>query len=78
MRLLQDIVAKISDAGGNIISSGSRADRRGSVNMRFMVQLSDIGRLDSLLNSLRGVDGVLEARRALSGEAIRPKSERNR
>ena len=69
MRLLQNIVGAISDAGGNILSSGTQSTRQGTVNMRFLVQLGEIDRLDALLGTIRGVNGVLEARRALPGEA---------
>ena len=56
MRLLQDITAVISDAGGNISSSGTHSDRSGTVNMRFLVQLGEISRLDTMLSQLQQVD----------------------
>lgn len=75
-RLLQDIVGAVSDSGANIIASGSRSGRGGQVTMRFLVQLGEIGRLDALLAMVRGVDGVLEARRARPGESMESKSSR--
>lgn len=73
-RLLQDIVGAVSDSGANIIASGSRSGRGGQVAMRFLIQLGEIGRLDALLASVRGVEGVIEARRARPGEAMESKS----
>ncbi len=78
MRLLQNITGAISDAGVNILSSGTRSTRQGTVSMRFLVQLGEIGRLDGLLQQIRSVEGVLEARRALPGEAMQPKAHRHR
>jgi guanosine-3',5'-bis(diphosphate) 3'-pyrophosphohydrolase len=76
-RLLQNISGAISDAGVNILSAGTRSTKQGTVRMRFLVQLGEISRLDTLLQQIRGVDGVLEARRALPGETtMQPKSKR--
>ena len=69
IRLLTDISVVISDQGGNILSSGTRTDRNGITNMRFLVELGDIGRLTAMLALLQQVDGVLDARRALPGES---------
>lgn len=69
-RLLQNISGSIADSGANILSAGSRFTKMGTVNMRFLVQLSEIARLDPMLQQLRGVDGVLEARRANPGESM--------
>ena len=69
IRLLTDISVVISDQGGNILSSGTRTDRSGITNMRFLVELGDIGRLTTMLALLQQVDGVLDARRALPGES---------
>ncbi|MBS5450151.1 MAG: bifunctional (p)ppGpp synthetase/guanosine-3',5'-bis(diphosphate) 3'-pyrophosphohydrolase [Coriobacteriia bacterium] len=68
-RLLTDITVVISDQGGNILSSGTRTDRSGISNMRFLIELGDIGRLNAMLSLLQQVDGVLDARRALPGES---------
>ena len=78
MRLLQDITAVISDAGGNISSSGTHSDRSGTVSMRFLVQLGEISRLDTMLSQLQQVDGVLDARRVVPGEAKEGRHGRRR
>ncbi len=67
-RLLVDITAAISDAGANILSCGTRTDRSGITSMRFLIELSEISRLDALLHMIHRVDGVLDARRALPNE----------
>ena len=67
-RLLVDISAAISDSGANILSCGTRTDRMGISNMRFLVEMSEIQRLDSLLHSIIRVKGVIDARRALPSD----------
>ena len=64
-RLLQDVTSAISDAGANISSCGTRTGRNGITDMRFLVELGEISRLDSMLSLIQRVDGVLDARRAL-------------
>lgn len=68
MRLLQDITITIGDSGANILSASTHTGRDGIVQMRFLVELSEIAHLDSLLRSLRGVEGIIDARRLLPGE----------
>ncbi len=67
-RLLMDISAAISDSGANILNAGTRVDRTGITDMRFLIELGDISRLDTLLEHVLGVDGVLDARCALPNE----------
>ncbi len=71
MRLLQDITVNIGDSGANILSASTYTDRSGIVEMRFLVELSEIAHLDNLLRSVRNVEGVLDARRLLPGEGAR-------
>ena len=77
-RLLVDISSAISDSGGNILSCGTRTDRSGITSMRFLVELGEISRLDSLLTTIHRVDGVLDARRALPNETIEKRHRHGR
>ncbi|MBR2836715.1 MAG: bifunctional (p)ppGpp synthetase/guanosine-3',5'-bis(diphosphate) 3'-pyrophosphohydrolase [Coriobacteriales bacterium] len=68
-RLLVDISAAISDFGANILSSGSRLGKQGMSYMRFLIEMSDINRLDILLQRINSINNVIEARRAQPNEA---------
>ena len=70
-RLMADVTSAISDAGGNILSSGTRTGRNGISDMRFVVELGEISRLDSMLSLIQRVEGVLDARRALPSDSGR-------
>ena len=73
-RLLVDVSTAISDAGGNIVSCGTKTDKNGISNLRFLVELSNVKALDPLLHRLASYEGVFDARRALPGESSRKKS----
>jgi GTP pyrophosphokinase len=70
-RLLADITMAISDEGGNILSSGTNTDRTGISTMRFLVEFGEVSRFEQVFNRLHRVEGVLDARRALPGDAGR-------
>jgi len=68
-RMLVDITTAISDSGGNILSCGTRVDKNRITNMRFLVELAEIRRLEPMLHLIQRVNGVLDARRALPNES---------
>ncbi len=74
--LLVDVSGAISNSGCNIVSSGTRIDRSGIATLRFLVELGEVSRLDSLLHLIRRIDGVLDARRALPNEGTKAKGRR--
>ncbi|MEI7814617.1 MAG: bifunctional (p)ppGpp synthetase/guanosine-3',5'-bis(diphosphate) 3'-pyrophosphohydrolase [Coriobacteriia bacterium] len=69
LRLLQDVTASLAESGVNILASSTSTHRDGIVDMRFLFELGDLARLDTVLRDVRGTDGVFEARRMMSGEA---------
>ena len=69
LRLLQDIVMYLADQGVNIITSSTMTRDDDVVEMRFLFEVSATERIEAILSGLRGVDGVLDARRALPGSA---------
>jgi GTP pyrophosphokinase len=77
MRLLQDVSMAIGESGVNILSSASTTHRDGIVDMRFLFEIGEMGRLDALLRDVRQVEGVFEARRMLAGEASTKKGKVN-
>jgi GTP diphosphokinase / guanosine-3',5'-bis(diphosphate) 3'-diphosphatase len=68
LRLLQDVTAALAEAGVNILASSTTTHRDGLVDMRFLFELSDMGRLQEVFKDVRRVNGVFEARRMLPGD----------
>lgn len=65
--LLVDVVQVLSSAGTNILRSATNSHSDGMVEMRFILQISDIEGIGRVLDSLREVQGVFEARRDIPG-----------
>ncbi len=76
LRLLQDVTAALAESGVNILASSTTTHRDGLVDMRFLFELGDLTRLDTVLREVRGTEGVFEARRMMSGEATQRKRGR--
>ncbi len=66
-RLLADVTRVVSEHHLNIVSSLSQTSPDRVSRMRFDVELADPGHLDSLLASLKHIDGVFDAFRTLPG-----------
>ncbi len=66
-RLLADVTRVVSEHHLNIVSSSSQTAPDRVSRMRFDVELADPGHLDSLLSSLRHLDGVFDVYRMLPG-----------
>ncbi len=68
-RLLQDVAIKLSDLGTNILSANTNSLKDGFVEMRFMIQTGSTEHIDSIVRSIKQIDGVFEARRMKPGES---------
>ncbi len=68
LRLLQDVIIALEDSGVSILSSSTNVHKDGIVDMRFLFEMSETARIESVLRDLKSVDGVFEARRMLAGE----------
>jgi len=66
-RLLSDVTRVVSEHHLNIVASSSQTAPDRVSRMRFDVELADPGHLDSLLSSLKHLDGVFDAFRSLPG-----------
>jgi GTP pyrophosphokinase len=66
-RLLADVTRVVSEHHLNIVSSTSQTAPDRVSRMRFDVELADPGHLESLLSSLKHLDGVFDAFRTLPG-----------
>lgn len=72
-RLLQDVIVALSEAGADILTSSTSVHKDGIVEMRFLFEISELGRLDQILKDVRAVENVFEAKRMLPGDASRKK-----
>ncbi|HZU80660.1 MAG TPA: bifunctional (p)ppGpp synthetase/guanosine-3',5'-bis(diphosphate) 3'-pyrophosphohydrolase [Acidimicrobiales bacterium] len=66
-RLLADVTRVVSEHHLNIVASSSHTAPDRVSRMHFEVELADPGHLDSLLSSLKQLDGVFDAFRSLPG-----------
>ena len=66
-RLLADVTRLVSEHHLNIVASSSHTAPDRVSRMHFDVELADPGHLDSLLSSLKQLDGVFDAYRTLPG-----------
>ncbi|NTW29059.1 MAG: bifunctional (p)ppGpp synthetase/guanosine-3',5'-bis(diphosphate) 3'-pyrophosphohydrolase [Coriobacteriia bacterium] len=73
LRLLQDVTSALAEQGVNILSSSTTTHRDGTVDMRYLFEIGDLSRLDSVLGEVRRTEGVFEARRMQPGEASQRK-----
>lgn len=68
LNLLLDVTMVISGMGANLLSSNLNVHRDGVAEMRFLFQVSDTHTIDRMLEDLKSVEGVFDARRMLPGE----------
>ena len=64
-RLLQDVSIALADAGVNVLSAAVSTDRQGVAYLRFLFELGHMDQLQKVLSTVRGVDGVFDARRTM-------------
>jgi GTP pyrophosphokinase len=77
LRLLQDVTSSLAEQGVNILASSTTTQRDGIVVMRFLFELGNLSRLDSILREMRSVEGAFEARRTMPGEATQRRKGEN-
>ena len=70
MNLLRDIINTLSDTGVNVLTSNTASHSDGIVEMRYLFQVSQVSNIENILESLRKIDGVFDARRMLPGDAV--------
>jgi GTP pyrophosphokinase len=64
-RLLQDVSVALADAGVNVLSAAVSTDRQGIAYLRFLFELGSMDQLQKVLTTVRGVNGVFDARRTM-------------
>ena len=69
--LLIDVVQVISSSAANILRSATNSHSDGMVEMRFILQITDISNITRIVDGLRSVNGVFEARREIPGSGRR-------
>jgi len=66
-RLLSDVTGSVSEHHLNILTSSSQTGADRVSRMRFEFELADPAHLDSLLDSIKGIDSVYDVYRVLPG-----------
>ena len=67
-KLLRDITTVLSDSHVNILASSSHTGSDRVARLRFDFELADASHLDTLLGTIKRVDSVFDAYRALPGK----------
>lgn len=75
LNLLRDVTMELSESGANVLTASVSTHRDGMVEMRFLFQVSDVASIEKILHNLKGVEGVFEARRMMSGGTMRKKDK---
>jgi len=75
LNLLRDVTVTFSEVGANVVSCSLASHRDGMVEMRFLFQVSDTAIIERLLEDIKRVEGVFEARRMMSGDTARKKNK---
>ncbi len=73
LRLYQDVTVALGSSGVNILNATMSTHKDGIVEMRYLFEVSEIAHIEKILRELRAIDGVIDARRTMPGEAIRRK-----
>ncbi|MCL2632651.1 MAG: bifunctional (p)ppGpp synthetase/guanosine-3',5'-bis(diphosphate) 3'-pyrophosphohydrolase [Coriobacteriia bacterium] len=68
LRLYEDVTSALASSGVNMTSASMQVHRDGIVEMRYTFEVSEIDHINRILRDLRGVDGVIDARRLHPGE----------
>jgi GTP pyrophosphokinase len=71
LRLYQDVTVALGSCGVNILNASMNAHKDGIVEMRYLFEVSEIAHIEKILRELRGIDGVIDARRMAPGDSGR-------
>ena len=71
LRLYDDVTSTLASSGVNMTSANMQVHKDGIVEMRYTFEVSEIEHINRILRDLRGVDGVIDARRLHPGEVTR-------
>jgi GTP pyrophosphokinase len=71
LRLYQDVTVALGSSGVNILNADMVTHKDGIVEMRYLFEVSEITHIEKILREVRGIEGVIDARRTLPGEVLR-------
>ncbi|MDR0346844.1 MAG: bifunctional (p)ppGpp synthetase/guanosine-3',5'-bis(diphosphate) 3'-pyrophosphohydrolase [Coriobacteriales bacterium] len=71
LRLYQDVTVALGSSGVNILNATMATHKDGIVEMRYLFEVSEIAHIEKILRELRGIEGVIDARRTMPGEVVR-------
>ena len=73
LRLYQDVTVALGSCGVNILNASMSTHKDGIVEMRYLFEVSEIAHIEKILRELRGIEGVIDARRMAPGDTGRRK-----
>ncbi|MDR2587168.1 MAG: bifunctional (p)ppGpp synthetase/guanosine-3',5'-bis(diphosphate) 3'-pyrophosphohydrolase [Coriobacteriales bacterium] len=71
LHLYQDVTVALGSSGVNFLSATMTTHKDGIVEMRYLFEVSEIAHITKILRELRGIEGVIDARRTMPGEVVR-------
>jgi GTP pyrophosphokinase len=71
LRLYQDVTVALGSSGVNILNATMSTHKDGIVEMRYLFEVSEIAHIEKILRELMAIDGVIDARRTIPGEAAK-------
>jgi GTP pyrophosphokinase len=71
LRLYQDVTVALGSSGVNFLNATMATHKDGIVEMRYLFEVSEIAHIEKILRELRGIEGVIDARRTMPGEVVR-------
>jgi len=61
----------LGSSGVNMLNATMAAHKDGIVEMRYLFEVSEIAHIEKILRELKTIEGVIDARRNMSGEVVR-------
>jgi GTP pyrophosphokinase len=71
LHLYQDVTVALGSSGVNFLSATMTTHKDGIVEMLYLFEVSEIAHIEKILRELRGIEGVIDARRTMPGEVVR-------
>jgi len=75
LRLLQDVIVALASNGVNVLGSSSITHPDGIVEMSFLFEVSSTQQIQKILDDIKAVENVIDAKRSLPGQVVRKKEK---
>jgi GTP pyrophosphokinase len=71
LHLYQDVTVALGSSGVNLLNADMATHKDGIVEMRYLLEVSEVAHIERILREVRGIEGVIDARRTMPGEVLR-------